>query len=137
MLTDEQRADGWIEHDGGPCPVPLDSQPHIMWNNGSISRGDSARLWTFSAGRSGDDFWKGIPGTRIIAYRLERTMHSDPKFLLGDFVEKVSGAQWRGRIVGFYSTELTPEGYAVESVFETGSVQIYPAAALRAREETP
>ena len=21
MLTDEQRADGWIEHDGGECPV--------------------------------------------------------------------------------------------------------------------
>lgn len=22
-MTDEQRAEGWIEHDGGPCPVDL------------------------------------------------------------------------------------------------------------------
>jgi len=26
MLTDEQKAAGWIEHDGGPCPVLLDSR---------------------------------------------------------------------------------------------------------------
>lgn len=25
MLTDEQRAAGWIEHDGGPCPVAGDT----------------------------------------------------------------------------------------------------------------
>lgn len=33
-------------------------------------------------------------------------------------------------MVGEYSTELTPEGYAVESEREPGSVQIYPASAL-------
>lgn len=22
-LTEQQKAEGWIEHDGGPCPVPL------------------------------------------------------------------------------------------------------------------
>ncbi|MGL5736473.1 MAG: hypothetical protein ACRCYS_16550 [Beijerinckiaceae bacterium] len=22
MLSEEQKADGWIEHDGGACPVP-------------------------------------------------------------------------------------------------------------------
>ena len=54
-----------------------------------------------------------------------------PKFKLGDLVEKISGAQWRGTIVGTYSTELTPEGYAVESLTEKGSVQIYPAKALK------
>lgn len=37
----------------------------------------------------------------------------------------------RGVIVGEYSTALTPEDYAVESATETGSVQIYPAKALR------
>ena len=52
-------------------------------------------------------------------------------FQLGDAVEKISGSSWHGRIVGWYSTDLTPEGYAVESDFEPGSVQIYPAAALR------
>lgn len=52
------------------------------------------------------------------------------KFKLGDTVKKVSGSQWHGTVVGTYSTELTPEGYAVESSTERGSVQIYPAKAL-------
>ena len=52
------------------------------------------------------------------------------KFKLGDIVKKVSGSRWHGTIVGTYSTELTPEGYAVESWTEKGSVQIYPAKAL-------
>ena len=52
------------------------------------------------------------------------------KFALGDRVSKKSGANWNGRVVGFYSTALTPIGYAVESEREIGSVQIYPEAAL-------
>jgi dihydrofolate reductase (trimethoprim resistance protein) len=51
-------------------------------------------------------------------------------FGIGDSVRKVRGSQWHGRVVGWYSTELTPEGYAVESDRERGSVQIYPASAL-------
>ena len=53
-----------------------------------------------------------------------------PKFKRGDLVRKIRGAAWHGTIVGEYSTHLTPEGYAVESSREVGSVQIYPAAAL-------
>ena len=52
------------------------------------------------------------------------------KFKLGNLVKKVSVSQWHGTVVGTYSTELTPEGYAVESSTEKGSVQIYPAKAL-------
>jgi dihydrofolate reductase (trimethoprim resistance protein) len=52
------------------------------------------------------------------------------QFKLGDRVTKIKGSKWSGRVVGFYSTDLTPEGYAVESETETGSVQIYPASAL-------
>lgn len=52
------------------------------------------------------------------------------KFQLGDKVRKTKGSQWKGTVVGTYSTTLTPEGYAVESSTEIGSVQIYPAAAL-------
>ena len=52
------------------------------------------------------------------------------KFDFGDTVRKVKGSQWSGKVVGFYSTALTPEGYAVESSTEKGSVQIYPASAL-------
>lgn len=52
------------------------------------------------------------------------------KFKHGDPVCKSRGSQWKGKVVGWYSTTLTPEGYAVESNTEHGSVQIYPAAAL-------
>ena len=55
-------------------------------------------------------------------------------FKLGDTVKKIKGSQWQGRVVGWYSTELTPEGYAVESMWDRGSVQIYPAAALEGFE---
>lgn len=51
-------------------------------------------------------------------------------FGLGDRVRKKSGAAWQGHVVGWYSTRLTPEGYAVESESHPGSVQIYPVAAL-------
>lgn len=57
---------------------------------------------------------------------------SEPKFTLGQRVTKIKGSKWTGRVVGFYSTSLTPIGYAVESETETGSVQIYPEAALTA-----
>ena len=30
MLTDEQKAAGWIEHDGGPCPVAPNSKPGVI-----------------------------------------------------------------------------------------------------------
>lgn len=58
-------------------------------------------------------------------------MTSHSKFSRGDFVRKKSGSEWAGLIVGEYSTTLTPEGYAVESAWHPGSVQIYPAAALK------
>ena len=49
---------------------------------------------------------------------------------IGDFVRKKSGSEWEGFIVGFYSTNLTEKGYAVESSAHPGSVQIYPEHAL-------
>lgn len=59
------------------------------------------------------------------------------KFALGDRVAKINGAHWYGRVVGTYSTTLTPEGYCVESAYHMGSVQIYPAAALKAVGAAP
>jgi hypothetical protein len=53
-----------------------------------------------------------------------------PKFQIGDRVRKTKGSEWQGKIVGTYSTALTPEGYCVESEVHKGSVQIYPASAL-------
>jgi acyl-CoA reductase-like NAD-dependent aldehyde dehydrogenase len=52
------------------------------------------------------------------------------RFEIGERVCKVKGSSWRGCIVGYYSTALTPVGYCVESENEPGSVQIYPASAL-------
>ena len=57
-------------------------------------------------------------------------MFDNFRWPLGTRVTKTKGSQWTGRVVGFYSTSLTPEGYAVESENEPGSVQIYPAGAL-------
>lgn len=71
--------------------------------------------------------------TELEALRAERGR----TFSRGEHVEKISGSKWRGRVVGYYSTDLTPEGYAVESDTETGSVQIYPAKALRATLKEP
>lgn len=65
------------------------------------------------------------------AIKADRQLRGDgPTFRLGDHVRKTKGSHWKGRVVGTYSTSLTPEGYAVESDTETGSVQIYPAHAL-------
>lgn len=52
------------------------------------------------------------------------------KWKIGTRLKKKSGSEWQGKIVGFYSTELTPIGYAIESELHKGSVQIYPESAL-------
>ena len=57
---------------------------------------------------------------------------SNAKFQFGDSVKKKSGSNWHGHICGWYRTGLTELGYAVESFYEQGSVQIYPEKALEA-----
>ena len=61
---------------------------------------------------------------------VQSSGHFDSRFKPGDLVQKKSGSKWRGRIVGYYSTDLTKVGWAVESIHEPGSVQIYPESAL-------
>ncbi len=72
--------------------------------------------------------------TRRMCHLKEQQMFNDllstQKFTIGDHVKKRSGSEWVGHVVGWYSTKLTPEGYAVESESHKGSVQIYPASAL-------
>jgi dihydrofolate reductase (trimethoprim resistance protein) len=72
--------------------------------------------------RSGSDVSSAAAGPFALPVRAT--------FGLGDRVRKKSGAAWQGQVVGWYSTKLTPEGYAVESESHPGSVQIYPVAAL-------
>jgi dihydrofolate reductase (trimethoprim resistance protein) len=61
---------------------------------------------------------------------MDNWPESHRTFSKGDRVKKKSGSNWHGYIVGWYQTDLTPEGYNVESAFERGSVQLYPAHAL-------
>ena len=51
-------------------------------------------------------------------------------FAEGDLVRKKSGSWWEGFVVGTYSTEQTPRGYAVQLDKPFGPVQIYPESAL-------
>lgn len=57
------------------------------------------------------------------------------KFTAGQRVRKTKGSSWQGKVVGFYKTDLTAVGYAVESEREPGSVQIYPENALEAVDD--
>lgn len=66
---------------------------------------------------------------------LGEIFHLVRKYGFGDRLTKTNGSSWTGRVVGFYSTALTPVGYAIESENEPGSVQIYPESALRPAEE--
>ena len=61
---------------------------------------------------------------------IERADKPAQKWRLGDTVAKKRGSSWRGKVVGFYSTDFTPIGYAVESHFEPGSVQVWPEVSL-------
>jgi dihydrofolate reductase (trimethoprim resistance protein) len=54
------------------------------------------------------------------------------RYEIGDRLRKKRGWDWIGRVVGWYSTKLTPEGYAIESECHSGSVQNYPVDALEA-----
>ncbi len=57
-------------------------------------------------------------------------------FQIGDRVRKRGDkGQWQGHVVGLYSTDITPVGYAIESEREVGSVQIYPQSALERIEK--
>ena len=73
---------------------------------------------------------------RGAAWQRTRPAQTAPqgKFRMGDLVKKSTGSEWDGRVVGWYSTEQTKEGYAVESSAHRNSVQIYPAKALEAVE---
>lgn len=94
---------------------------HIYWCNGDMATPNSANVKTIIT---------------VLQSALDNG-GADHKFKLGDRVTKIKGSCWTGRVVGFYSTELTPIGYAVESETENGSVQIYPEKALKALTQPP
>lgn len=63
-------------------------------------------------------------------------MEENSAFAIGDLVRKKSGSWWEGRVVGFYSTEQTPDGVCVQLDKPMGPVQIYPASALELVEQS-
>lgn len=83
----------------------------------------------------------------ILRAFIKKQNNNEGQYRLGEFVRKKGDkGQWHGNIVGFYSTDCTPYGYAIESVYEANSVQIYPESALEpwepdtitiAREDVP
>lgn len=74
------------------------------------------------------DLFPQVTGTPEVT----EAMQWPDQWPLGTRVRKRKGSSWQGHVVGYYSTHLTPCGYAVESEREPGSVQIYPKAALEA-----
>ena len=76
MLTDEMIKNGWIAHTGGPCPVPLDSRPGIMREDGEVILEGvmPAGIWAM-----GYDNWKhqGFEINHIIAFKPEDTSHAE------------------------------------------------------------
>jgi len=83
------------------------------------------------------DFVEPVIRAGEIARRLSPDGEGEWRFKRGDCVRKIAGSKWHGFVVGFYSTELTPVGYAVESMYEIGSVQIYPEKAIELVSPTP
>ena len=95
-----------------------------------------AEIWDQNADEA-DEFGnaQAAEALRLAAFELRATLSAPlGKFRMGDLVKKSTGSEWVGRVCGWYSTNQTPEGYAVESEAHAGSVQIYPAKALEAVE---
>ena len=75
---------------------------------GSELRGASERHWTLEAATLAtevkaitdwQDFIRGAIGANMSA-----------KFKIDDRVRKIKGSEWQGKVVGTYSTGLTPRG---------------------------
>lgn len=79
-MTDANQSDavvvpeGWIKHDGGPCPVDPMTRPGVRFRDGSSNPPGliRARLWQWLDG----DWWKhetrnDHAGCDIIAYKPE------------------------------------------------------------------
>ena len=63
MLTDEQIAEGWIAHDGGPCPVNEQARVTVMFRSGAQDTA-IARAWWWGRGNKPRTY-------EIIAYQKE------------------------------------------------------------------
>lgn len=61
-ISEEMKAQGWIEHDGGAeCPVDPNTRPAMIFDNRA----------------SGGNLWTHIPGTETLARRKWRCGSAD------------------------------------------------------------
>lgn len=90
-----------------------------------VSKGDPVDVANFCMMLS-------MRGERIVQAASAHAQHAPEAwaFSRGEKVRKKSGAWWEGIVVGFYSTEQSPRGYAVQLENMFGPVQIYPESAL-------
>lgn len=75
MLTEAQKAEGWIEWHGGPQPVPDNTCPDLMFRDGEVAENGnlmSAWHWNWEHSISKKD-----ASYDIIAYKPEGTHHAD------------------------------------------------------------
>lgn len=64
MISEQMKAEGWIEHDGGPCPVNTASTIYVMLGNGTTGWVMPCNTrWEYPP----DNFLDG----RIVAYKPE------------------------------------------------------------------
>lgn len=139
-----------IIHNGGKvtlaeCPIGLFiSEPGYLCLKSEYGN-NAGRIDAYMVD-GGSFFWGDHPQTVAnqraqIVQPVIALLNGDPvivpprKFHMGQRVRKIKGSSWQGYVCGFYSTALTPIGYDVESERESGSVQLYPEAALEAVPE--
>lgn len=67
MLSEQQIAEGWLPHDGGPCPVHAESTPGVMLRSGAWREPKAC----FSAGDYKWEHDSFNPRYDIIAYKPE------------------------------------------------------------------
>jgi hypothetical protein len=70
-MTPEQIADGWIEHDGGECPV-LEGKVWVMWENGLTCLQPAKPSWWTSWNKPARYDRRRRQVGRIIAYRKDQ-----------------------------------------------------------------
>lgn len=71
----EQLPDGWIAHDGGPCPVPLSARVSVLHRDGTPRMLRQAGWWVRIENFAEHDLWRheGPGHLHIIAYKPEPT----------------------------------------------------------------
>jgi hypothetical protein len=80
-LTPDQIADGWLLHDGGPCPVNLMAKVEVMFRSGEIRYKRRAQWWTAfdTVSKFAEhDLWQHQAPNHtndIVAYKPERPDH--------------------------------------------------------------